>query len=171
MGEDLATVKIEGLDKLQAALKSFPLAVARRCFRESLHFAAQAWQQEMEVKAPKLDKPKFSLDSRDVRLPGDLSRNIGMRLVVNSDLQASVQVGPSKRTFWGLFQELGRRASQSGAKMPKWLGGGGRRSHGASYMQARPFVRPAFESQSNNVVNRLADNLTQVIAEEVEKHV
>lgn len=172
LGTEFASVKIEGLDKLDDALHSFPLAVARRCFKEALGFAAKAWVDEMEAHAPKLDKIKLSTDPKEVRIPGDLSRHIGLRVIVNSDLQASVRVGPSKRTFWGLFQELGRRASAAGAKLPALFGGGkGRKSHGASFMEARPFVRPAFESKANAVVDRLADGLTLIISQEVKKHV
>jgi len=163
-------VKIDGLDVLQRKLETFPLAVARRCFREAMTFAVRVWVDEMRARAPKLDKVKLSENPRYVRTPGYLSQHIGVRLTINRDLQASAQVGPGKSAYWGLFQELGRRAAAAGLKLPAWLGGRGRRSGEASAMAARPFVRPSFEARADDVINRFADSLTKIVAEEIQKH-
>ncbi len=171
-GNEYLTVKVEGLAELQRNLERFPLAVARRLFREALRSAGEIWRAEMEARAPKLDKVKLSEDPKEVRIPGDLARHIGARVEVNSDLQATVRVGPSKRTFWGLFQEIGRRAAGAGSKLPALLGGGkGRRSGGASFMAARPFVRPAFESKSEAVLSRFVEEGNRIVAEELRKNV
>jgi HK97 gp10 family phage protein len=162
---DEFTVKIDGLEKLQHSFERFPLAVARRLFREALKSAAKIWQEEMARRAPKLEQVKLSEDPKRVRIPGDLSRHIGLRVMVNSDLQASVVVGPTKRVFWGLFQELGRRASAAGSKAF------GRRSGGASYMKAQPFVRPTFESKAEEVVNKFVEEGARIVAEEAKKNV
>jgi len=159
------TLSMVGLDDLQKKLETFPRNVARRLFREVLIFAARAWRDEMEARAPKLESVKLSENPREVRIPGDLARHIGMQVMVNADLQAAVRVGPSKRTYWGLFQELGRRAAARGSRIF------GRKGGGASYMKPRAFVRPAFESKSDEVINRLADGLTIIIAEETRKNV
>jgi HK97 gp10 family phage protein len=169
-GNEFATVKIDGLDKLQRALERMPLAVARRLFREALHAAAEIWVTEMALRAPKLEGVKLSENPRNVRIPGDLSRHIGMRVMVNSDLQATAQVGPSKRTFWGLFQEIGRRASASGQRLPAWLGGGRRRSGGASFMKAQPFVRPAFYGKADAVLDKFVAETKRVVEEELRRN-
>jgi len=171
-GNELFTVKVDGLEQLQRNLERFPLAVARRLFREALRAAGEVWRSEMEARAPKLDKVKLSENPKEVRIPGDLARHIGARVEVNSDLQASVRVGPSKHTFWGLFQEIGRRASAAGSKLPALLGGGkGRRSDGASFMRAQPFVRPAFESKAEEVLNRFVEEANRIVTEEIRKNV
>jgi HK97 gp10 family phage protein len=170
-GDEIFSVKIDGLDKLQETLKRFPLAVSRRLFREALHAATSIWRDEMELRAPKLEKVKLSENPREVRIPGDLSRHIGVRVQVNSDLQASAQVGPTRRVFWGLFQELGRRAAAAGTKLPAWLGGNSRRSGGASFMAPRPFVRPAFEAKAEAVLNRFVEEANRIVGEELRKNV
>jgi HK97 gp10 family phage protein len=171
-GNEFLTVKVDGLDKLQETFKRFPIAVSRRLLKEALISAAQIWRDEMEARAPKLATVKLSENSREVRIPGDLARHIGMKLQAASDIvRGSVQVGPSKRTFWGLFQEIGRRASASGSKVISIFGGKGRKSGGASYMRAQPFVKPAFESKAEAVLNRFVEEGNRIVAEEIQKNV
>jgi HK97 gp10 family phage protein len=171
-GNEYMTVKVDGLAQLQRNFERFPLAVARRLFREALHAAGEIWRGEMEARAPKLAKVKLSENPKEVRIPGDLARHIGARVEVNSDLRASVRVGPSKYTFWGLFQEIGRRAAGTGSKLPALFGGGkGRRSGGSSFMEAQPFVRPAFESKAEAVLNRFVEEGNRIVAEEIRKNV
>jgi hypothetical protein len=96
-----------------------------------------------------------------------------MQRIINSDLQGAVRVGPSKRTYWGLFQEIGRKASRAGESLSSMLGMGGRkrRSGGSSFMKDQSFVRPTFESKGDEVINRFADGLTLILAEEIKKNV
>ena len=164
--------KITGLDVLQRKLETLGPRVARRCFREAMLFAVKAWVDEMRARAPKLDHVKLSENPRYVRTPGYLAQHVGVKLSVNQDLQASAQVGPSKSAYWGLFQELGRRARSAGDSVASILGlGKKRKSGGASAMAARPWVRPSFEARADDVVNRFADGLTLIVSEEVEKNV
>jgi HK97 gp10 family phage protein len=166
-------VKVVGLEKLQRTLERMPLDVARRALREAMTYACKAWVDEMRLRAPKLDKVKLSENPKEVRWPGDLASHIGMQRIINSDLQGAVRVGPSKRTYWGLFQEIGRKASRAGESLSSMLGMGGRkrRSGGSSFMKDQSFVRPTFESKGDEVINRFADGLTLILAEEIKKNV
>jgi len=165
-------VKVVGLEKLQRTLERMPLDVARRALKEAMTFACKAWLDEMRLRAPKLDKVKLSENPKNVRIPGDLARHIGMQRIVNSDLQGAVRVGPTKRTYWGLFQELGRKASKAGDSLSSILGlGKKRKSGGASFMRAQHFVRDTFEAKADAVVNRFADGLTVILSEEIKKNV
>jgi HK97 gp10 family phage protein len=104
---ELIECEVKGLEEIQQALESVPRAIARGLLRKAMARAANLWREEMAQRAPRLLTVKLAGNPKQVRLPGDLARHIGIKVVVNSDLEGSVQVGPSKRVFWSKFLEFG----------------------------------------------------------------
>src|SRR5262249_16841850 len=139
----LVSVKVTGLKELQAALENIPRNIARRLLREVLRKAAGIWREEMSLRAPRLSEVKLATNAKNVRIPGDLARHIGMKVKVNSGLEGEVQVGPVKRVFWALFLEFGTRKQS-----------------------ARPFIRPAFEAKRGDVLTRFIEEGKKIVAEE-----
>jgi HK97 gp10 family phage protein len=141
------TVNIQGLDELEEALKTLPEKAARNIMRSSLKEAAGLWREEM-VKtvrrgwhvwtAVTIGKKSAAIRERfeHVKEFGVVSRLIGMKTSISPDgLAGTCSVGPVKKAFWALFMEFG-----TGHEAPI------------------PFVRPAFESRKDAVVQKFADS-------------
>lgn len=148
MSENFVTVKFTGGDALQKTLETLPINIARRLLRQAILKAVWIWKEEIELRAPRLEDVKLALKKRDVRIPGDLARHIGVRVTVNSDLEGVAQVGPSRRTFWGIFFEFGTHK-----------------------MSARPFIAPAYEAKKQAVLDKFVEEGRQIVTEEASKHV
>jgi HK97 gp10 family phage protein len=148
LSENFVTVKFTGGDELQKTLETLPINIARRLLREAILKAVEIWKEEIELRAPSLEQVKLALKSRYVRIPGDLSRHIVVKVTANSDLEALAQVGPSRRTFWGIFFEFGTHK-----------------------MSARPFIVPAYESKKQAVLDKFVEEGRQIVTEEASKHV
>jgi HK97 gp10 family phage protein len=148
MAEQFVTVKFVGGEQLQETLKRLPLNIARRLLREAILKAVGLWKEEMELRAPKLENTRFAVKAKYVRLVDDLSRNIGVKLTVNSDLEGFAQVGPSRRTFWAIFLEFGTKK-----------------------MRAMPFIVPAYEAMKEAVLAQFVREGQRIVAEEAAKHV
>lgn len=145
MAQQLITVKVSGLKELQEALEAKPRNIARRLLRTALKNAAMIWRDEMERTAPQLENPKLASNPKEVRLPGDMARHIGMRVVVNSELEATAYVGPTKRTFWSLFEEF---------------------RVGKSSKSGKPFIRAAYESKKQAVLDKIVEEGRKIVEEE-----
>jgi len=140
-------VKITGLDDLLEKFKTFPPAFSRRLFRGAMRTAATIFENEISMRAPRLEiLPSHTNKVRvkkanERRRPGDLAMHIGMASRINSDLEGWVRVGPSKRTFWGMFLEFGTHK-----------------------MKARPFIRPAFEAVKERVLGKFVEEGKRTLA-------
>jgi hypothetical protein len=140
---DRVDFKITGTRELQQALEVLPFQVARSMVKKSLGRAVKPWQVEMKSKVRQgwhvwkstiVGRSHYGGRSREF---GVLSRLIGIRVRLNSDeLGGTAQVGPSKKGFWALWMEFGRR--------------GGRKF---------PFIRPAFDSKKDEVLALYAEGL------------
>lgn len=128
------TFKIEGLRELDHALKELPRATARKVLLQTLKKEAQPIADDAASFAPD-DPATGGKDLRSSMLV--LSNPAKLR---ESDVE--VAVGPSKKTFYGLFQEFGTA------------------HHGP-----QPFLRTAFDSNVMRVLNGIKNTL----AEEIEK--
>jgi HK97 gp10 family phage protein len=138
---NLVECEVKGLEEIQHALESVPRAIARGLLRKAMARAANIWREEMARMAPRLVTVKLARNPKQVRLPGDLARHIGIKVLVNSDLEGSVQVGPSKRVFWSKFLEFGTYK-----------------------MSAHPFIRPAFESMKSKVLDKFVEEGKAIIS-------
>jgi HK97 gp10 family phage protein len=113
-------VRIQLQDSLTASLASLPLAVNRTVQVAALKAGAEPMRAEAESRAPydeEAGAPHLKTEIV-IAVPTEL------QLAATGDETAVVWFGPTKRAFWGLFQEFG-------------YGPG----------PAQPFMRPAFDTQ------------------------
>lgn len=103
IGIEIVT-NIEGLDELEEA------------FTQGSARAVKKFLRRVELRAAKVLKDKASADAPFEE--GDLSEDIHAQVITNSD-GMTVRVGPSKETFWGLFQEFG--APEANVPATHWL--------------------------------------------------
>lgn len=125
---------IEGLKELDKALEELPKATAKNVLLRTLKIEGEPIRQTASELAP--DDPKTS--------GKDLHSSIVTATTPsrNRDSDVEVSIGPSRKTFWGLFQEFG-----------------------TSHSGAQPFMRPAFDSKVMQVLSGIRDRL----ADEIEK--
>ena len=163
-------IQIKGLEDLQRAFQRFAPEVSRKLFKQALFEAGKIWQAEAARTAPQLQSVKLSENPRFVRIPGYLARHIAIKITSAADIvQGSVQVGPTKSAFWGLFLEIGRKASKKGEYIVR--GSGRRKSGGASFMQARRWLTRAYESTARAVLDKFVEAARVIVAEEAKKNV
>jgi len=119
-----ATVKITGLRELEQKLRDETKKVAKRTLRRAAKDASEIWENAISERAP--------------ALTGFLKSQITMSSKATGGDEGSLQVmvGPSKKAYYGIFQEFGTR-----------------------FQKANPFMRPAFEQTKDEVLNVFVENL------------
>jgi|SRR5579863_1499575 len=120
------TVTIEGLDELEQKLRDETKKVAVATLRRASKDAASIWEVAIAARAP--------------ALTGFLRTQITMssKAKGGDEGKITVMVGPSKKAYYGIFQEFGTR-----------------------YMRAKPFMRPAFEETKDEVLNKFVEDLKE----------
>lgn len=110
----MITLKFEGGKDLQERLAELSQRVSSNIQRAALKHAAEPMRRQMELTAPhEPGKP----DLRDDMVISNAKGDTGT---------VAVAVGPSRKGYYGSFQELG-----------------------TAHIPARPFVRPAFDQQAS----------------------
>lgn len=107
-------VNISGEKELLRKLKSLSDEIAGEYLKEAVLKGAEVIRQEASNKAP--------------RRTGKLAANIIKEVKEIERDSATVEIGPAKEVFYGLFVE-----------------------RGTSRMQARPFLRPAIDEKKDEV--------------------
>lgn len=116
-------VQFQGGKELAAALKQLPARVSKRVTLEVLHEVAEPMADLMSTLAPRGNPAEPNLYAE-----------IGVMTSRGQDAQESaVAIGPSKRAFYGSFQELG-----------------------TTRHSAKPFVRPAFDEKAPSTLRDMA---------------
>lgn len=115
----MITLRVEGGEKLAKELRGLSNRVNRSVQRQALLDAAQPMRDMARQAAP--------------RAPGapDLAENIEFGNTTADSGDVAIALGPTKRFFYGSFQEFGTSR------------------HGA-----QPFMRPAFDSTVQQVIKR-----------------
>ena len=122
---------IEGLDELLKKLDQLPLTVARKLAVSALKKGAEPIRVEAGALAPRSDDPPHLADTM---------------ITVISDATATgatARVGPSKKGFYGLFQELG-----------------------TIYASKQPFLLPAYSAKLGEAVEIIGTELGEGIERE-----
>lgn len=130
------TFKVEGLRESEEILKELPKSTARGVLLRVLKKEAQPIADAAAQLAP--DDPKTG--------GKDLHSSMLVQSVPARQRQSNVEVavGPSRRTFWGWFQEFGTA------------------HHGS-----KPFLRPAWDA----LVMRVLGGISKTLAFEIDKTV
>jgi HK97 gp10 family phage protein len=143
-----ATLKVDGLRELQDKLRNLAPNIARNGLRAAVAAGAALIRNEARQKAPK--------DT------GEMARDIMIKRERDST---------TYRALYSVFVRTGKKSR---------LGGKGRNvakdsyywrfvEFGTAKMAAKPFMRPAFESQKEKAVDAIRDKLAARIAEEASK--
>lgn len=165
----IVTFRIEGGDEIARALESKPPAIARQMIATSLRDAAAIWQREMitlvhrgwhvfssSVEAAGLKvRGGHGLGGRE-REFGVIAANIQVQAKPEGDYAGVATVGPGGKAFWARFLEFGTASSARSGK---------KRAHHAT--RAYPFIRPAFESQKDAVLEKFTDDLREQLRAEL----
>lgn len=119
-------VTIIGFKELEQKLRNEPKNVARNTLRRAAKDASEIWENAIAERAP--------------QLTGFLKSQITMSSKTRGGDEGYVQVmvGPSKKAYYGIFQEFGTRLQP-----------------------ARPFMRPAFEQTKDEVLEKFKSDLTE----------
>jgi HK97 gp10 family phage protein len=148
---DSVTVTVTGADEIEQKLARLPVIAAKAIIKIALQRAGKIWADEMRARVrrgfhvfksgqAKYKGVRIQGRSRDF---GVLSRSIGSQVIVAADgLGGQVKVGPRKKAYWGLFLEFGTK------RQP-----------------AFPFIRPAFETKKEAVL----ENFLETCKEELDK--
>ena len=101
----MIAMRVEGGDKLAAALRELPNRVNRSVQREALIAGGELIRQQASVYAP--------------RAPGapDLADNIGISNARPDDGSVAIAIGPTRGFFYGHFQEFGTSRHRAQAFM------------------------------------------------------
>lgn len=108
---------IIGLKELEQKLKKLDLAVQSKELMKAAKAGGEIIRDAMEQRAPR-DTGRLAAGEIVSALPSQSNAYV-----------ATVRIGPSRKVFWGLFQEFG-----------------------TAHMAAQPFVLPAFEATKDEAL-------------------
>lgn len=139
--------EIKGLRELDAGLAELPAAVRGKTLEAALMRAAKPILDEARSRAPvRQGGAKRIGKGSKGRLPGFLRASLRRARKRASDASATVQIGPHRRAFYGMFQEFG-----------------------TSRQAARPFLRPAFDAKAQEALKLLRDALSAEIVKAAQR--
>ena len=115
---------VEGLDELLKKLDGLPLALSKNIIVRALRKGAEPIRVEASERAPRGDDEPHLAD------------NIITVISEQTATGATARIGPSKRGFYGLFQELG-----------------------TSHHRSQPFLLPAYTTKVDEAVEIIGAEL------------
>jgi HK97 gp10 family phage protein len=131
------TVKIQGLEELSQKIHEFPDNLLKKGVRNALRAGGEVLRQAISSRAPR------SVDETHGHTPGFLADHIGTVVKTSpKNDTGSIQVGPVKKAFYGMFAEFGTK-----------------------HQPARPFVRPAFEGSAQDALDAFVAKLREAFDE------
>lgn len=145
----MSDVTVVGLQELGAKLDKMFKDTAKKAIRKAIAPAAEVYRREIRAKAPVRQEVgatgfRKTGKGKKNRQPGYLKAHIGRTIKANSDGSLSAFVGPTKSAFYGRFQE-----------------------YGTSHQPARPFMRPVFDSKTEEAEKVFAETLKTEIEKEL----
>jgi HK97 gp10 family phage protein len=145
---DLIEVEITGGDEIQEKLENLPSRIGKAILKKALRAGAEVFRAEMARRAPQgwhvfrtteYKGAKYKGRSRDF---GVLARSIRTSISVRGDeLEGTASIGPSRKAFWGLFEEFGRRGAR-----------------------AQPFIIPAFDAAKDRALEAFINTAKEELA-------
>lgn len=129
----MAELTIEGVDELIAQLENLTYKQGEQVLSKSLKRGSQLISEEIQHRAP-------------VR-SGRLANSVRVKITEKSATEAIALIGPTRRGFYGSFQEFGTR-----------------------YQDREPFVGPAFDAVNDEAYAVIAFDLSQEITKAIKKN-
>lgn len=144
MAGEMVTVEVKGLDLLDKALAELPQAVAGRALQAAVNSMARVIADEAIILAPEGKDEHRVGRGRKARVvqPGHLKRSVRAKKLRSSEFEAVSVVTVSRAAFYAKFVEFGVPERQ---------------------IEARPFLRTAFDTRATAAVQALKDRLAQRI--------
>ena len=122
-------ITLEGGDELLRQLRRIDESMQGATLTQATADGADVLVQGMRVVAPRGESGILASD-----------KGIGMEQSIKDTKVAEFEIGPTKRAFYGVFQELG-----------------------TIWMSANPFMRPAYDTEKPNVVKAIGDTLRKAL--------
>ena len=146
------SVKIEGLSEMNKALKKLDAKVATKISRAGLAEAAKVMRKEMRARAPR--------DS------GNLRKNIKYKLKRFQRRGYKGSVGVMSKAFYASFIEYG-----SSPHKIKGVAIEGKPFASVDHpgIEAKPFLRPAFEAKKEAAIKAIGPKVWAMIKKEAKK--
>lgn len=119
---------LQGLDQFDRALKQLSLVTQGQLLKQAVKKGAELIREEAENRAP-----------RDT---GTLAEEEIVSVVAGESnaFEATVKIGPSKKAFYGFFQEFG-----------------------TAHHAAQPFLMPSFEEKQDEALQVVSDELRKAV--------
>ena len=133
------TFKITGAKELEEKLNSLPPKFARKAIRDSLRPAVEIWRQEMRALAHKAT--------------GWMADQIIIRVSAHGNDEGRATVTLSGK----------QNPSRHARHVPGAINEALWNEFGTRKMAARPFIRPAFESKADSVLEMLISKLKEAL--------
>lgn len=152
-------MQLRGFKELDDQLKTLPNKVAGVALERAVHAGAKVIRDEARRLAPKHDGPYPK--SRKDRKPGMLKRSIVSRTNKKVRDGITVNIGPSKRAWYGRLVEMGH------AIVTKATAGKTRKA--GRNVPPKPFLRPAMDAKGAEAVKVLGVRLMREITDAVRK--
>jgi len=183
----MAFFRVSGFKGLDEALAELPSAVRPAIVRRALRRAAQPIVDDARRRAPRGTDPRKRGSKKDRRTGksaglGPAADSIRATVVPStSEHEASVAVAAGPRHFYLRFSEFGtsggrrrvhvgyRPSTSKFSKNRTYVRKVWEVEMGSSRQPARPFLRPAFETQKERALAILADELTTSIDQAVRR--
>ncbi|MDY6844230.1 MAG: HK97-gp10 family putative phage morphogenesis protein [Thermodesulfobacteriota bacterium] len=151
-------VKLEGFKEINRALRKMPIDIEKKYLQKSVRKSAKVVQKDAMKRVPvKTGFLKKNILLRKKRIKGYFGEVV-------------YQVGISKDAFYGFFIEKGWIPTG-----PKGEGAGTFKQFRAkaksrgNHVPAKPFLRPSFDKNKNNIISVLKQELKKGIAKEARK--
>jgi len=152
----MAEVRISGLEQLAHALENLPKVIAKRYLRRAMVAGVTPIKEDARARAPVLKTP----DNR--RIEGALrdaiiiyrDRSPGTAAEKYYVLVRKIKLNRAQKRIIRTLNRAGKSITVLGdAFYGRYV------EFGTKKMAAKPFMRPAFESQKENAVNQFAESL------------
>lgn len=138
--------RIEGADIAAKLLKQLPQDISKRVIASSTRKGAKILLEEIKERAPEGDQSEYSQTKiKERQRYGSIKDNIKISTVYRAadTIILAVHTG---NAYWAMFREFGTRL-----------------------MSKIPFIRPAFDSKKDQVIDVISTDLGKKIEREVEK--
>jgi len=151
MGTRPTSVVVTGMDELLAALRELPARLEKNVIKGGLRAAAKILVVEAQRRCPVSDKKYAQQLSKKGRAsyianvkPGFLRKNIRAKDVPGKAGTVKIIVGWRAKAYYGVFVE-----------------------YGTSKITAQPFLRPAFDTKKQEMIDDFKRYVAERLAREV----
>lgn len=158
------TVRVEGAEELADKLETMPNRIQRKVMRRALRQAAKPIMDKAKTLCPILEH------ERKNRQVGALRDSIKVRAGKRRKSNISVVIGSSADwytgdQYYGAFIEFGHYQGKPQHRGKKYRG----EAQGRTWIEAKPYMRPAYESGKSAALNNIIGNVKVFIEEETGK--